>query len=79
MFYDGTFEGMLCAVFEIYQRKLNQVTLQKGPFYSSALFEDKINISTNENNAARVLNGLRKKLSPAGVQRVYIAHPGRNG
>lgn len=72
--YDGTFEGLLTAVFEIYERKLYPVKLLKGEWRNSALFEEVIPIVTDEARASRVLKGLRKKLSAAGVQRLYISH-----
>jgi probable DNA metabolism protein len=72
--YDGTFEGLLTAVFEIYDRKLLHVKLIKGKWRSSAMFEEVLQIVTDELRATRVLRGLRKKLSAAGVQRLYIAH-----
>ncbi len=74
LIYDGTFEGLLTAVFEIYERKLNYINLQKTGVASTAMFEDVINVITDNSRASRVLNGLKKKLSANGVQRVYIAH-----
>ncbi|MBB6109434.1 probable DNA metabolism protein [Mucilaginibacter lappiensis] len=74
LIYDGTFEGLLTAVFEIYDRKLLHVKLIKGEWRSSALFEEVLQIITDENRANRVLKGLCKKLSAAGLQRLYIAH-----
>jgi probable DNA metabolism protein len=74
LIYDGTFEGLLTAVFEIYELKLFHVKLIKGEWRSSALFEEVIQVVTDERRAARVLSGLRKKLSAAGIQRLYIAH-----
>lgn len=74
LIYDGTFEGLLTAVFEIYDRKLKQVTIQQMGFSDSALFEDVLTVITDEMRAARVLKGLREKLSANGVQRVYVAH-----
>jgi probable DNA metabolism protein len=74
LIYDGTFEGLLTVVFEIYDRKFNQVTIQKAGDSDSAMFEDVLNVSTDEHRATRVLTGLRKKLSANGVQRVYVAH-----
>ena len=59
--YDGTFEGLLTAVYEIYELKLFHVKLIKGEWRSSALFEEVLQVVTDENRAARVLNGLRKK------------------
>lgn len=72
--YDGTFEGLLTAVFEIYERKLYPVKLLKGEWRNAALFEEVIPVVTDEGRANRVLRGLRKKLSAAGVQRLYISH-----
>jgi probable DNA metabolism protein len=72
--YDGTFEGLLTAVFEIYERKLLHVKLIKGERRTNALFEEVLQIITDEDRANRVLKGLRKKLSTAGVQKLYIAH-----
>ena len=74
LFYDGTFEGLLSAVFEIYELKLAHVKLQKGELYASAMFEEKITVITSEAHANRVLKGLHQKLSPTGVQRLYMAH-----
>ncbi len=74
LFYDGTFEGLLSAVFEIYELKLTQVKLQTGEWYASAMFENRINVITNEVHVNRVLKGLQQKLSPIGLQRLYMAH-----
>ena len=73
LIYDGTFEGLLTAVFEIYERKLGLVNLQKGEWHS-ALFEDVLQVITDTSRAGRVIKGLNQKLSKSGVQRLYIAH-----
>jgi probable DNA metabolism protein len=74
LIYDGTFEGLLTAVFEIYEQKLQQVKIQKGEWLCTALFEDVITIVTDETRAGRVLQGLQQKLSAGGLQRLYAAH-----
>jgi len=74
LFYDGTFEGLLTAIFEIYDRRLTHVKMEKGEVYTSAMFEDKISITTDDTRAGRVLNGLKRKISATGIQRLYIAH-----
>lgn len=76
LIYDGTFDGLLTAVFEVYERKLQHVRLKKGEWLNSALFEDVIHVATNEAKAVRVLKGLYKKLLANGLQRLYIAHTG---
>jgi len=74
LIYDGTFEGLLTAVFEIYERKLIHVKMLKGEWRSSALFEDVIKVITDQTKSRRVLKGLKERLSTEGVQRVYVAH-----
>ncbi|WP_345951930.1 TIGR03915 family putative DNA repair protein [Mucilaginibacter sp. PAMB04274] len=72
--YDGSFEGLLTAVFEIYEHKLQQVKIQKGEWLSAALFEDVIKIVTDQNRAGRVLQGLQQRLATASMQRLYAIH-----
>src|ERR1700750_2414506 len=74
LIYDGSFEGMLTAVFEIYDRKLDHTKLQKGQWLNSAWYEDVIHIVTDKTKATRVLNGLNDKLTADGLQRIYMAH-----
>ena len=74
LIYDGSFEGLLTAVFEIYERKLGMVKLQKGEWHNTALFADVLQVLTDEPRAARVLKGLRGRLSAIGIHRLYSAH-----
>ncbi|MES2064867.1 MAG: TIGR03915 family putative DNA repair protein [Bacteroidota bacterium] len=74
LIYDGTFEGLLTAVFEVYDRRLDRVNLQKTDLGTDALFEDKLQVVTDEARANRVLKGLKQKISSMGVQRLYAAH-----
>jgi probable DNA metabolism protein len=74
LLYDGSFEGLLTAIFDIYDRKFGPVSLLKQDEYAAAMFEDVIRVVTDDVRAARVLAGLKKKLSATGVQRLYVAH-----
>jgi probable DNA metabolism protein len=74
LIYDGTFEGLLTAVYEIYERKLALIKIQKGEWLSTALFEDVLHVITDKQKAERVLKGLQQRLSAAGLQRLYAAH-----
>jgi probable DNA metabolism protein len=65
---------MLCAIFEIYDQKLGVAKLVKGSKAESMLFEEVIEIVTEEKRAARVLKGLRGRLSAIGIHRLYAAH-----
>jgi probable DNA metabolism protein len=74
LIYDGTFEGLLTAVFEVYDRRLDKVNLQQSDISSEILFEEKLQVITDERRANRVLNGLKQKISSTGLQRLYAAH-----
>lgn len=74
LIYDGSFEGLLTAVYDVYERRLNYVTLQRGEWRSKALFEEVVTVITDKNKADRVLKGLEVRLSAMGLQRLYAAH-----
>jgi hypothetical protein len=74
LLYDGTFEGLLTAVYEVYDRRLSLVQLKKGDWRSTALFEEVLTITTDTARCNRVLKGLKQKLSAMGLQRLYAAH-----
>ncbi|GAA4307547.1 TIGR03915 family putative DNA repair protein [Mucilaginibacter gynuensis] len=74
LLYDGTFEGLLTAIFEIYERKLIYVKLQQGEWHNTALFNEVLPVITDSTRANRVLKALHQKLSSDGLQRLYIAH-----
>jgi probable DNA metabolism protein len=74
LFYDGSFEGLLTVVFEVIAHKLTHVKLLKYGSHSSALFTNEVNIVTDQSRTTRVMAGLIKKITSAGVQRLYVAH-----
>ncbi|TWR31476.1 DNA metabolism protein [Mucilaginibacter pallidiroseus] len=74
LLYDGTFEGLLTAVFEIYEHKLGKVNLLRKEHYTETMFDAVMDVVSDEARATRVLGGLKKKLSGMGVQRLYAAH-----
>lgn len=74
LIYDGTFEGLLTVVFEIYERKLQQVKLYKGEWRNSALFEEVLTVIADQVKSNRVLKGLKERLSAEGIKRLYITH-----
>lgn len=74
LIYDGSFEGLLTAVYEIYDRRLGQAKIEAGERRHIALFEDVLEVTTDDYRAMRVLKGLQQRLSPVGLQRLYTAH-----
>jgi len=71
--YDGTFEGFLTCVFDVYCRNeapariINKET-------SLPLFTDTHSVVTDESKAERVLQGLEKKISKSAINMLYYCH-----
>lgn len=63
LLYDGSFEGFLSLIFEVYSRKLNPTHIFSANNYQESFFAEKIFISSNAENADRVWKGWQKKLS----------------
>ena len=74
LLYDGSFDGLLTAVFDVYARKLDDVNLQLEADYRAVMFERIMKVVTDNTRATRVLTGLKQKLSSMGIQRLYAAH-----
>lgn len=58
LFYDGTFDGFLSAVFEVYAHKLDDARIRRENTGQSALFGSSIQVATDSAKASRVWNGL---------------------
>lgn len=69
--YDGSFEGLLTAIFEIYEYKIEQPVIalqQSGP---ASLFSGNHTVHTDAIKADRVLNKLKTKLSAQGLSNFF--------
>ena len=71
--YDGTFEGLLCAVFESYDRKLVPEKIVSILKLNHSLFDSEITITSESEKAARVWKSLQNKLSSENKQLPYHA------
>ena len=71
--YDGTFEGLLCCVFESYERKQIPEKVVSTQLLSHGLFDFEISITTESQKAARVWKSLQNKLSPYNKQLPFHA------
>jgi probable DNA metabolism protein len=67
--FDGTFEGLLCCVFEAFDKKTMPFTISQ--YELSDLFANSILISTETLKANRVLKGLKKKISPSALNMLF--------
>jgi probable DNA metabolism protein len=71
--YDGTYEGWLTAVFEIYEYKYSDIIFTKKQTSGALLFAVSHFVVTDISKAKRVLDGLRKCLSAEGISNIYNA------
>ncbi|MEX6687111.1 TIGR03915 family putative DNA repair protein [Danxiaibacter flavus] len=71
--YDGSFEGWLTSVFEIYEYKYNEVHIIKEQYYRTSLIDKLHNVYTCEEKAQRVWKGFKQKFSPRLLQHLYHA------
>lgn len=69
--YDGTYLGWLTAVFEIYEHKMQDIAFAREGEPAASLFGVTHQVITDESKAARVLNGLKQKLSAEGLMQLY--------
>lgn len=69
--YDGTYQGWLTAVFEIFEYKLKDVFFAKKQEAAASLFSPPHEVTTDDAKAERVMKGLKARLSPQGVRGLY--------
>ncbi|WP_159800372.1 TIGR03915 family putative DNA repair protein [Flavobacterium sp. MK4S-17] len=72
--FDGSFEGLLTAVFDFYELKPVKVRLIWDKIYQPSMVEESHEIINDEAKTKRVWNGLRKKLSNNWAQTFYKVH-----
>jgi probable DNA metabolism protein len=70
--YDTTFEGLLTAVFEAFNRKEFPQNIV-GEGVQLPLFTEAFRVITNEAKSERVMDALRKKISPSALQMLFVA------
>ncbi|WP_423148165.1 TIGR03915 family putative DNA repair protein [Rubrolithibacter danxiaensis] len=68
--FDGSFEGLLCCIFAIYERKLKSYKIIEENFLISP-FDTIIPVHTERTKAERVWQGLKKHLSPEKLASFY--------
>lgn len=69
--FDGSFEGLLTAIFEYYERKPGKIQLVSQDRFQPLLLEETFEVFNNEVKAKRVWIGLKKKIGYDWQQRFY--------
>ncbi len=73
LIYDGTFDGFLTCVFNVYELKLNSVTFQRPNHVQESLFGNSTEIPTDLEKADRVWKGIKSNTSATGSSRLFNA------
>jgi len=73
LIYDGSFEGLLSAVFYFYEHKLDDASIVKKENSQPSFFYVDEEIITDYGKAKRVWKGLSKKVSVRGREKIYKA------
>lgn len=71
LIYNGTFEGLLTAIYEVYDRKLSDVKIIRQSVYQPDLLSQSLTVIADTSKAERVWKGLKKKLSTTKRNEVY--------
>ncbi|MBC7552357.1 MAG: TIGR03915 family putative DNA repair protein, partial [Taibaiella sp.] len=71
MIFDGTFQGLLCAVFDIYEYRFGEVNIQQEGMAQGSVFSAPHLVATRPEHANRVWEGLAKKIPRPAMQQVY--------
>lgn len=69
--FDGTFEGLLSAIFETYRLKIKADRIIPEDKWQNNIFEEPTFVTTNEAWAKRVLIGIQKKCSKKTTSLLY--------
>lgn len=72
--FDGTFQGLLTAVFEWFERKPGKVVLKSTSIFQPEAFAESFTVNTNAEKADRVWAGLQKKLKKDWQRKYYCTY-----
>jgi probable DNA metabolism protein len=72
--YDGSFEGLLTAVFEIYEYKASAARIIPEGRYQPDVFAEKRPVISDATKANRVWKGLQRRLSSQGLLNVFSVY-----
>jgi probable DNA metabolism protein len=71
LLYDGTMAGLLTAIFDVYDSRLQEVRLCKEDQLQPDVFAVQRAVITDAVKARRVWKGLGKKITPAALDQLY--------
>lgn len=72
--YDSSFEGLLTAVFDVYERKAEKARIISAKNFQPDMFGEELKVVTDAAKANRVWKGLQKRISTASLVNVYAVY-----
>jgi probable DNA metabolism protein len=69
--YDGSFEGLLTAIFEVYEYKLSNVWIRRAVHADPSLLGENRVVITDKEKARRVLKKLEQTISTFGIKGLF--------
>ena len=78
LLYDNSFEGLLTAVFEIYEYKFTDVKIVSNDSVQNVLFGENSMVITNTEKADRVMLRLEKQLGASAIKQLLYVFASEN-
>lgn len=72
--YDGTWIGLLCCVYEVYAKKLDQIAVVSESRFIPDAFSEVNKVVSDEQRARRVWDGLNTRISKKAMHRLYTCY-----
>jgi hypothetical protein len=73
LLYDGSFDGLLTAVFEVFEYKYKDVEIvSRERFHQENIFAEIHEVITQNDKSERVLNKLEQNIGKAGIHEKFI-------
>lgn len=69
--YDGSFAGLLTAVFEVYEYKMDQPDIHRNEAANGSLFGSLHKVITDTEKSKRVYKKLQERLSPKALRQLH--------
>lgn len=73
LLFDGSWKGLLTAIFEVFERKWFNAGIFVEDDYQATMFDDRFRVVTDNEKAKRVYDGLRKRLDAASFKTFFYA------
>ena len=77
--YDGTFEGLMTAIFEVFEYRFSDVEIiPEYSFKQENLFAEVHTVITNQEKAQRVLNKMKESIGKDGLNKLLLIYLSEN-